>query len=551
MTQLTGVPDTLAHALAERGYVVPTPVQQAVAEVSPRRRDMLVSAPTGSGKTLAFGIALSQTVLGQDGHAPGIGPPRAMVIVPTRELAHQVRGELGWLFGGAGARVVCCTGGMDMRAERADLQAGCAIVVGSPGRLRDHIERGALDTAGLGCIVLDEADDMLDMGFRDDLEFLLSAAGPERQTLMFSATLTAAIEGLASQFQRDAVRIHVPWLEEGAAQVWFEGVAVAPNDRENAIVNLLRVHEARGAIVFCATREAVAHLASRLDNRGFKVVALSGALPQRERNAAMAAMRDGRARVCVATDLAARGIDLPRLDLVIHADLPSSHAVLTHRSGRTGRAGCDGLAVLVVAHTERRRAEMLIRRAGVSIDWVQPPGPEAVQTRDEARMVAGPDFAAAPNALESAAARRLVARFDAEALAVAYLRSYAAAHPAPELLIGGASDSGRIARKRITDGVWFAINCGRSGQAEVRWLLPLICRLGHVTKHDIGRIVVRERETRFEISAAAAPAFEASVARHSEAGVEIRREHGPEPEFRGPGGAGPGSGPAMGEARPN
>jgi ATP-dependent RNA helicase DeaD len=516
-TSLDQVPEALARALAARGYTVLTPVQRAVLDPDRRERDLLVSAETGSGKTIAFGLALAVRLVGPDGRADA-GPPRALVITPTRELAHQVTGELAWLFAGAGARVLCCTGGMDMRAERTRLAGGCAIVVGSPGRLRDHIERGALDTRLVAAVVLDEADDMLDMGFRGDLEFILDAAAPERRILMFSATVTPRIETLAARYQRDAARIEAAADAGAAPDIRFEAVSVAPNDRENAIVNLLRFHDARGAIVFCARRETVAHLASRLDNRGFQVVALSGALPQPARAAALAALRDGRARVCVATDLAARGLDLPGLELVIHADLPPSEAALVHRSGRTGRAGRRGRAVLVVPHPLRRRAEALADRAGLVLAWASAPSREAILARDEARMLDDDAFGdpAAPE--ERAAAARLLARHDGERVAVALIRAWARTLPAPELLIGSEPDPAR-GRTRLVRAVWFRLDCGRVGGAEPRWVLPLICRLGHVTRRDIGLLEVRERDTRFEIAAEAADAFAAAVARSTAADV--------------------------------
>lgn len=424
------VPDALARALFAQGYLALTPVQTAILAVEPPSRDMLVSAETGSGKTLAFGLAMAWLVAAARATAP-----RALVITPTRELAQQVRAELAWLYADAGARVLCCTGGADMRAERARLAAGCEIVVGSPGRLRDHVERGALDTAALRCVVLDEADDMLDMGFRDDLEFLLDAAGPERQTLMFSATITPRIEALAARFQSDAVRVDAT-ARFGASDIRFEAMAIAPGDRESVIVNILRLHEAQGAMVFCGQRAAVGHLAARLGERGFRVVTLSGAMPQSERAAAVAAMRDGRARVCVATDLAARGLDLPGLELVIHADLPASEAALTHRSGRTGRAGRQGRAVLVVAHPQRRRAESLIRRAGVTAVWVGAPEPDAILRSDEARMVAEAHLELDVGPLERAAAARLATRLGPGRLALAYMRQYVRNRPAPAALIG-------------------------------------------------------------------------------------------------------------------
>ena len=229
-------------------------------------------------------------------------------------------------------------------AERRKLEAGAHIVVGTPGRLRDHLERGALDVSALEAVVLDEADEMLDMGFRDDLEFILEATPEDRRTLLFSATLPKAIVQLATRYQRDALRIAVQGAERGHADIEHKAVRVHPKEIEAAVVNLLRFHDAPAAIVFANTREAVRHLQATLQERGFNAVALSGELGQHERNQALQALRDGRARVCVATDVAARGIDLPNLDLVIHAELPHDRETFQHRSGRTGRAGQIGRA---------------------------------------------------------------------------------------------------------------------------------------------------------------------------------------------------------------
>ncbi len=536
MTVIPNLPDVLAHALEAHGFDALTEVQSAVLDVVDVRRDMLVSAQTGSGKTLAFGLALGWRVLGEDGLASRGSRPKALIIAPTRELAQQVTGELGWLYADSGARIVCCTGGMDMRIERAKLHAGCEIVVGSPGRLRDHIERGDLETAGIGCVVVDEADDMLDLGFRDDLGFIMASTPAEHQVLMFSATITARVEELAAAYQHDILRVSAAHSGEPPATLRFEAMAIAPCDRESAIVNILRLHDAHGAMVFCARREGVAHLASRLGMRGFKVVALSGALPQHERNAAVAAMRDGRARVCVATDLAARGLDLPRLELVIHADLPETAAVLTHRSGRTGRAGREGLAVIVVPPAQRRRAEALFTRASVHSHWTRPPGPEEIRAKDEAALFATDPLVADVSAEERATATRLLGRFDAEVVAIAFLREHMANLPVPGVLIAPAGDL-RDKRPRIKDGIWFALNCGGSGPAQVRSILPLICRLGHITKHDIGRIVVCEAETRFEVRPDAVPDFESWLGSHREAGREIRRHHAARPKGAGGQGA--------------
>ena len=305
---MTAFPSThaaLARALAARDYSVPTAVQLAVLADNAVDRDLLVSAQTGSGKTVAFGLAMASTLLGSEERFATAAEPIALVIAPTRELALQVQRELSWLYAETGARVVTCVGGMDARAEARQLSFGAHIVVGTPGRLRDHLERGRLELGKLKAIVLDEADEMLDLGFRDDLEFILEATPETRRTLLFSATMPREIEVLARRYQRDAVRIETLRRNEQHADIDYRAIAVAPSDIENAVVNVLRFHEMRATIVFCATREAVKRLHSRLLERGFSAVALSGELTQNERTQALQALRDGRARVLVATDVAA------------------------------------------------------------------------------------------------------------------------------------------------------------------------------------------------------------------------------------------------------
>ncbi|HEY1227638.1 MAG TPA: DEAD/DEAH box helicase, partial [Ramlibacter sp.] len=383
-------PASLLRALSERGYAEPTPVQAAVLQSENIERDLLVSAQTGSGKTVAYGLALGRTLLGD---AERLGPgaaPIALVIAPTRELALQVQRELDWLYQPAGGRVLACVGGMDARREQRLLSAGCHIVVGTPGRLRDHIERGQLDLSALRAVVLDEADEMLDLGFREDLEAILDAAPAERRTFLFSATIAREIAALAKRYQRDAHRIDTLRRDEAHGDIAYRAVRIAPTEIETAIVNVLRYFESPGALVFANTRERVKHLTASLRERGFSVVGLSGELTQSLRSEALQALRDGHARVCVATDVAARGLDLPDLGLVIHADLPANTPALLHRSGRTGRAGKKGVSVVMVPHSKRRIAERLLQVAGVDAEWSGPPLPEEIRAKDQARMLEDP-----------------------------------------------------------------------------------------------------------------------------------------------------------------
>ncbi len=530
------LPDTisppLARALAAKGYESLTPVQALMLGEETRDADLLVSAQTGSGKTVAFGLALASNLLGGREKLPFAVQPQALVVAPTRELALQVRRELEWLYEPAGASFASCVGGMEMRKEIRALQQGAHIVVGTPGRLRDHITRGSLDLEALKAVVLDEADEMLDLGFREDLEFILDAAPKERRTLMFSATVPNSIAKLAATYQNNAVRVAAGGEKRQHADIEYRLMTTPPHERENALINALLYFDAPSAMVFCATREAVKHLASRLGNRGFGVVALSGELSQAERTNALQAMRDGRARVCVATDVAARGIDLPNLELVIHADLPTNPDTLLHRSGRTGRAGRKGVCVLVTPLHRRRSAERLLTLAKVQAAPMQPPSLADIASKERERLLDGLSLEAAASPEEAGIAAELLARHGADAVALAYVRSVQAARPAGEEL-GDAVSAYEAAAPakgadRFTGGVWFKVAQGRKHNVEPRWLLPTLCNLGHLTKKDIGFIRILDAETRFEVRADKADRFfeAASNAKGSDKGLKISRFEG-------------------------
>jgi len=500
------VKQTIADALARKGYDSLTPVQQAVSQAELEGRDLLVSAQTGSGKTIGFGLAIAPTLLGEGDTFETAGAPLALVVAPTRELALQVKRELSWLYAQAGASLASCVGGMDMRDERRALARGAHIVVATPGRLRDHIMRGSIDLSAIRAVVLDEADEMLDLGFREDLEFILEETPDARQTLLFSATVPRAIASLATRYQRDAERISTIGERTQHADIAYRAMMVAPRDGENAIINVLRYYEAPNAIVFCNTRAMVSRLTARLSNRGFPVVALSGELSQAERSNALQAMRDGRARVCVATDVAARGIDLPNLDLVVHAELPSSHETLLHRSGRTGRAGRKGVSALVVVPSSRKKAERILKFAKLSAEWGPAPSAEEVLERDNARMLASDDWQALVTESERAAVEQLVDAFTPEQIAAAYLRQYQMRHSAPEEL-GAVTRDAPKPRAAFGPSVWFSLSEGRNQNASPRHLLPMICKAGALTKEDIGAIRLVDDLSYVEIRESSVPGF--------------------------------------------
>ncbi|WP_425090599.1 DEAD/DEAH box helicase [Tropicimonas sp. S265A] len=498
---------SLSEALAERGYDTLTPVQTAVSDPDLVGEDLLVSAQTGSGKTVGFGLAMAPTLLGEATAFDAAGAPLALVVAPTRELAFQVMRELRWLYARTGARVASCVGGMDMRDERRALERGAHIVVGTPGRLKDHIMRGSLDMGSLSAIILDEADEMLDLGFREDLEFMLGEAPENRRTLMFSATVPPMIAKLAAQFQRNAKRINTRGEAKQHADISYQAVRVAQQDQENAIFNLLRFHDAASAIVFANTRAAVNHLMARLSNRGFSVVALSGELTQSERTNALQAMRDGRARVCVATDVAARGIDLPNLNLVIHADLPTNTESLLHRSGRTGRAGRKGISAMIVPARATKKAERLLGWAKIKADWVEAPSADEIRALDEDRLLADPLWEEPLSDGEAAFAEKLLSHQSPEVIAAAYLRLYRAGRSAPEELLPPDTKPERKERQSFGPSTWFSLSVGRDDRAEPRWILPLLCRAGGLDKSAIGAIRTQASETFVEVSTPSVDGF--------------------------------------------
>jgi ATP-dependent RNA helicase DeaD len=349
---------------------------------------------------------------------------------------------------------------------------------------------------------------------------------------------------LAKEYQREAFRIEVGGDEGGHADIDYRAIRIAPGDVDHAVVNTLRFFESPSALVFCNTREAVRHLQATLSERGFSVVALSGELTQNERTHALQALRDGRARVCVATDVAARGIDLPNLDLVIHADIPNDPEVMQHRSGRTGRAGRKGVSVLLVPPARKRRAEVLLNLAGIDAIWGTAPQADEIRKLDQERMLKDALFAEETTPEDLMLAQALLAERSAEDIAAALARLYRARLPSPEDIIDPGEHRGRpredrgrerdsraprgddrasgprskprkpSARHVMNEGsVWFRASIGSRKNAEARWLLPMICRRGGIDKTDIGAIRVMDTTTEFEISARAADKFVGNLRR--------------------------------------
>jgi len=523
-----GAPAPLAAALRARDYVTPTPVQARVLEAP--EQDLLVSSQTGSGKTVAFGLIVGRVLLGDAATLPLPPSPRALVVAPTRELAAQVQRELAWLFAETGARVVAFTGGTDLRGDTRALRGRVDIAVGTPGRLVDLIGRGALALGGVEIAVLDEADEMLDLGFREALEAILEATPAARRTLLFSATLPAPIRALAKKFQRDAIAIDPRGGARSAAHADIRHVAYlcADGERLAALVNVLRLADDQRAIVFCRTRDNVAELHAQLTARGFPTTAISGDRAQEERTRALEALRRGHVRVLVATNVAARGLDLPDIELVVHADLPENADALTHRSGRTGRAGNKGVNAFLVERGARRRAMRLFADAQLSLSWTAPPDAAAVAAHDRARLrgevlealAAGPPAAAA-----AALAAELVADHDAVAVAALLLERALATRPPGEPLTRVDVHEAAAPKPRAAPSAkmaLFEINLGAKDKAEANWILPLVCRRGGITRREVGAIRVARDRTLFEIDARVAGDFAANAAERDPRAPHVR-----------------------------
>jgi ATP-dependent RNA helicase DeaD len=374
---LTGTPDSLLPALKRRGFEKLTAVQEAVANADDGRRDLRISSQTGSGKTVAIGFALADRVLEQD----RVGPT-TLIIAPTRELAMQVKEELAWLFADL-PRVGCevVTGGTSLDRERLRLRRKPSVLVGTPGRLLDHLRRGSVDISSVSQLVLDEADQMLDLGFKDELDGILECLPEERRTHLVSATFPPAVLELANRFQCQPILIQ--GTAPGEAHDDIEHIACRIGDREHyqSVVNMLLMAGEERTLVFVRTREETTRMADKLAADGFAAAAINGDLAQAQRTRTLAAFRSGRTRALIATDVAARGLDIPSVTMVIHVELPIDSATYVHRSGRTGRAGQKGKSVLLVPKSRANRTTRLFRILRLQPRWVWAPTPEAVTAK--------------------------------------------------------------------------------------------------------------------------------------------------------------------------
>ena len=360
-----GLRPELLRALASLGYEEPTEVQREAIPHLLAGRDLLGQAATGTGKTAAFALPLLQRWADD----PGDGRrPAALILVPTRELAMQVSEAVHRYGLQLGARVLPVYGGQPISRQRQALQRGVNMVVATPGRALDHLRRGTLDLSGVRTVVLDEADEMLDMGFAEDIEAILAEAPAERQTVLFSATLPQRIEAIARRHLRDPVNVRTArtqMVEGETPKVRQIAYVVPGSQKAAALARVLDAETPAAAIIFCRTRVEVDHLTETLNAHGYRAEALHGGMSQEQRDRVMARLRGGTAELLIATDVAARGLDIDHLTHVVNYDVPSAPEAYVHRIGRVGRAGREGVAITLATPREHRfmkNIEHLTRR---------------------------------------------------------------------------------------------------------------------------------------------------------------------------------------------
>ncbi|WP_211462414.1 DEAD/DEAH box helicase [Collimonas silvisoli] len=373
-----GLSPAILHAISERGYTAPTPIQIEAIPAILRGGDVLAAAQTGSGKTAAFALPLLQLL--QDGPSQKPRRLRALILVPTRELAQQTAESIRTLAQAnpQTLKIAALFGGVSINPQMMDLRGGADIVVATPGRLLDLIEHNALSIGAVSSLVLDEADRLLDMGFTDEIGRILALLPKQRQNLFFSATFPPAVHALATRMLRQPVRIAIPSLEQNQPAIQQRAIQVDASRRTQLLRHLLKENKWGRVLVFVATKYAAEHIAEKLQRAGIKAAAFHGEFSQGARDEVLADFKASKLQVLVATDVAARGIDIAQLPVVLNYDLPRSAVDYTHRIGRTGRAGKSGIAISFISADTEAHFRLIEKRHQLKCEREQIAGFEPV-----------------------------------------------------------------------------------------------------------------------------------------------------------------------------
>jgi ATP-dependent RNA helicase DeaD len=565
------VPEGLGATLRKQGFETLTAVQQAVLGPDLAGRDLRISSQTGSGKTVALGLLLASHVAEaarerSRGKLPA--RPVALLIAPTRELAGQLSRELTWLYAPLNARVAVVTGGTHMGREKDELRRDPHVLIGTPGRLLDHLRGGNIELSSLKAVALDEADEMLAMNFEEDLNAILEHAPKERTTHLVSATFPREVTRLADRMQSKPAMVEGTVLGQANTDIEHILMWVEPRARYDAAINILLRYPEDKALLFVRTRADTTELASVLNEAGLRARALSGEMTQSERTQTFNAFRTEGPWILVATDVAARGLDVQDIARVIQVDLPENADVLTHRSGRTGRAGRTGMNILIAPPRATGRVRSLLRSARIEAKEMPVPTREDILEAADDRV-----FGQIPEDLDSTlgddakrlkklAARILKEREPADVVAWLLGRAGAVASSAARKVQGGAPPKGsargedarparggdrpashgtRSRREPGEDFVTFQISWGGMAGADPRRILAMVCRRGDITSAEVGAIHVTEKSSSVDIASSVAERFEEAVKKPDDRPpkAKFRRwdpNGGPGPSPRGLGG---------------
>jgi ATP-dependent RNA helicase DeaD len=508
-------------ALSTLGYEEPTPIQREAIPHLVAGHDLVGQAATGTGKTAAFALPLLERI----GDRRGDATPIALVLVPTRELAMQVSEAIYKYGHDLGAKVVPIYGGQHIGRQLDALRRGVHVVVATPGRALDHIRRGSLDLDAIEVVVLDEADEMLDMGFADDLEAILEATPSGRQTVLFSATMPPRIDAIARRHLTDPVRVQIATAttEPGASPLVRQTVyVVARSHKPAALGRILDVEAPGAAIVFCRTRGEVDQLTETLNGRGYRAEALHGGMNQEQRDRVMARLRGGTAELLVATDVAARGLDIDQLTHVVNYDVPSAPEAYVHRIGRVGRAGREGVAITLAEPREQRLLSNIERLTRQRIEVGRIPSVadlrarQMEQTADAVRgALAADDLERFDPVLDSLLADRDVTDVARAAIALVHELSGATvdeieipditARPkrpsSPREPRRGDGDRRQLSDSTRTGRIY--VGAGRSSRMRPQDLVGAIANETRLTGRDIGAIRVSDHYSVVEVPEAA------------------------------------------------
>lgn len=528
----------LLRAISKKGFESPMPVQVRILEdESLTEGDLIVQARTGSGKTLAFALPIYNQM------DMVTREPQVLVLSPTRELAQQTAREFAWLGAEMGARVATLVGGLDMERQVRSLREGATAVVGTPGRVLDHLRRGSFKADGVRILVLDEGDHMLDMGFREELEAIMQTMENLEKTWLFSATMPPEVVSLARRYLDAPRKISLVADVACHEDIKQKTYIIPARKRYEGLANVLLWENPSRTLIFCATKVETQDISDKLCDEGFRACAIHGDMSQRERNTALASLRGERVSILVATDVAARGLDIDGVSHVIQFGLPGNLEAFVHRSGRTGRAGHEGSNLVLLTSREARQFKHMIHGSNLQMEIIPAPDASEIQGQAKGRF----ETLILDHALESdeyqAWADEILDREDARIMVAGLLAKASGDQPQGYSIRAdveaemsrdkgrfdskaGFTNKGRFGtmpsrqyRAGMDGGVQLQLGAGRNEGWEVGPLLGAICRSMGINRDDVGNIRLRENSATIELSARAAQLLDSHKSKMAREGL--------------------------------